>query len=402
MLLDPGGPCCPAIVGCIHVGASTIADEQAAPGGSGVPNDKTQERGISRLRDMTEGAFFRDRLAARLERWSGRPTLVAVAAMNAITGLAAAAILAPVAFGADANAFRGCALWVAEGRTDFCGFLYAPPTALVARPLTWVSPTGAAVVMTLLGLAILVAGVRLETRGRAPVDRVLIAVAALGFAPVVYELLLGQTTLLIAAALYPVVRRADAFRNGVPLGIVLALAPKPLLVPVLVWMMVWRRRALTSALVAALMLVCLGLVLLGPDQYWQWLSVLTGAGSESLSGTFSLSLNGNFSLWPLDPARIALAAAVGLATLWVILREPSRGFVAALLAGLLLAPYTGLYAASVLLLAVKPALAFAPRATRVLALIANPALGLLLALAAWSMGGLVACLPLPRPPSPRP
>jgi Glycosyltransferase family 87 len=376
---------------------STIADEHARLEGPSVPNGKTRELGGSRAGDVIKGASIASRLATRLKRLSGRPTLVAVAAMNAITGLAAAATLAPVAFGADANTFRGCALWVAEGRTDFCGFLYAPLTALVARPLTWVSPTGAAVVMTLLGLAILVAGVRLETRGQAPVDRVLVAVAALGFAPVVYELLLGQTTLLIAAALYPVVRRADAFRNGVALGIVLALAPKPLLVPVLVWMMVWRRRALTSALVTALMLVCLGLLLLGPDQYRQWLSVLTGAGRESVSGTFSLSLKGNFSLWPLDPARITVAVAVGLSTLWVVLREPSRGFVAALLAGLLLAPYTGLYAATILLLAAKPALAFAPRAARVLALIANPTLVLLLALAAWSVSGLAACLPMARP-----
>jgi len=176
----------------------------------------------------------------------------------------------------------------------------------------------------------------------------------------------------------------------------LALAPKPLLLPVLVWMMVWRRRALTAALLATLTLTCLGVVLMGPDQYRQWISVLTGAGRESVSGTFSLSLAGNFSLWPLDPARIALAAAIGAATLWAILRECSRGFVAALFAGLLLAPYTGLYAASILLLAVKPALAFAPRATRVLALIANPALGLFLGLAAWSVGGLTACLPLAR------
>jgi len=191
-----------------------------------------------RPHDVTAIASFRDGLAARLQRWSGRPTLVAVAALNAITGLAAAATLAPVAFGADANTFRRCALFVAEGRIDFCGFLYSPLTAFVARPLTWVSPTGAAVAMTLLGVAILATGVTLETRGQALIDRALVAVAALGFAPVVYELLLGQTTFLIAAALYLVARRADAFRNGIPLGIVLALAPKPLLLPVLVWMLV--------------------------------------------------------------------------------------------------------------------------------------------------------------------
>jgi hypothetical protein len=345
---------------------------------------------------MTARPFFREGLAAWLERWSGRPTLVAVAAMNAITGLAAAAVLAPRSFGADADTFRRCALLAAEGRID-CGSLYSPLFALVARPLTWVSPTTAAVVMTLIGCAILVTGVKLETRGQAFVDRVLVAVAALGFAPIVYELLLGQTTLLIAAALYPVVRRPDALRNGIPLGIALALAPKPLLLPVLVWMMVWRRRALSAALLAALALMCLGLVLMGPDQYRQWVLVLAGAGSESVSGTLPLSLAGNFSLWPLDPARLALAAAIGAAALWAILRDCSRGIVAALFASLLLAPYTGLYAASILLLAVKPALAFAPRATRVLALIANPALAFLLALAAWSVAGLAATLASARP-----
>ena len=342
----------------------------------------------------------RDRLAARLERWSGRPTLAAVAAMNAITGLAAAAILAPSAFGADAGTFRGRALSVAEGRIDFCGFLYSPLFALIARPLTWVSPTGAAVAMTLLGVAILATGVRLETRGRALIDRALVAIAALGFAPVVHELLLGQTTLLIAAALYPVARGPDAFRNGIPLGIVLALAPKPLLLPVLVWMLVWRRRALAAALLATLTLTCLGLVLMGPDQYREWVSVLTGAGRETLSGTYSLaSLSSYFSLWRngLNAAMFASMAAIGAATLWAILREPSRGFVAALLAGLLLAPYTQLYATSILLVAVKPALAFAPRATRLLALTANLALVLLPAFAAWCAAGLAACLPLARP-----
>ena len=367
---------------------STITGEQVELEDSGVPNGRIREPRAGRPHEVTVTGSLRHRLAARLERWSGRPTLVALAAMNAITGLAVAAILARPSFGADADTFRRCASFAAEGRID-CGSLYSPLFALVARPLTWVSPTTAAIAMTLIGFAILVIGVKLETRCQAPVDRVLVAVAALGFAPVVYELLLGQVTFLFAAALYPVARRADAFRNGIPLGIALALAPKPLLLPVLVWMMVWRRRALTAALLATLTLTCLGVVLMGPDQYRQWISVLTGAGRESVSGTFSL--------WPLDPPRFALAAVIGAATLWAILRECSRGFVAALFSGLLLAPYTGLYAASILLLAVKPALAFAPRATRVLALIANPALGLFLALAAWSVGGLTACLPLARP-----
>jgi hypothetical protein len=87
---------------------------------------------------------------------------------------------------------------------------------------------------------------------------------------------------------------------------------------------------------------------------------------------------------------------VAAATLWTIVRDPSRGFVASLLAGLLLAPYSLLYAFSILLLAVKPALVFAPRATRVLALTANLAGAFLHVLTAWSVAGLVACLPLKR------
>ena len=188
--------------------------------------------------------------------------------MNAIIGLAVAVLLGPLSVGQDAEAFRRCALFAAEGRID-CNFPYPPLTALVARPLTWVSPTMAAVAMTLIGLAILITGVRSETRGQARADRVLVAVAALGFAPVVYELLLGQVTLLIAAALYLAVRRADAYQNGLALGIVLAVAPKPLVLPVLVWMMVWRRRALSAALLTGLTLTCLGIFT--ARSRWPWM-----------------------------------------------------------------------------------------------------------------------------------
>ncbi len=53
--------------------------------------------------------------------------------------------------------------------------------------------------------------------------------------------------MLIAAAVYPV---RDARRRtpaASPLGIALALIPKPLLLPVLLWMLVRRRQALLGA-----------------------------------------------------------------------------------------------------------------------------------------------------------
>jgi hypothetical protein len=267
-------------------------------------------------------------------------------------------------------------------------------TALVARPLTWVSPTTAIVAMTLIGVAVLLTGVALETRGQASIDRVLVAVAALTFAPVVYELLLGQTTLLIAAALYPVARRADGFRNGIPFGIALALAPKPLLVPILFWMLIWRRQALVATTLTTMTLTVLGIALLGLDQYRDWVLVLTGAGQESVAGTFILSARdtGNFSIWPLTPATFVLGCGVGAATFLAISRDSSRGFVASLFAGLLLAPYSLLYAFSILLLAVKPALEFAPRTTRALALVANIVRSSPVTFIAWSIVGLSRCL----------
>ncbi len=340
------------------------------------------------------GQPLRAGTGALLGRWSGRPLLVAVAALNAITGLATAVILAPLIYGDDADLFRRCALYLAEGRTG-CNFPYPPLTALVARPLTWVSPGAAAIVMTVIGLVILLAGVWLETRGHAPVDRLLVGVAVLGFAPVVYELLLGQTTLLIAASLYPVVRRPDTPRSGVALGVMMALAPKPMLLPVLGWMLFWRRRALATALLTAAVLTGLGVALAGLAQYLGWLSVATGFGHVSLTGNFA---RGNFSLLNhgLNPAVLALAGVIGAATLWTIVRDSDRGFVAALFASLLLAPYTLVYVVSILLLGVRPALTFAPRATRLLALVANPTLLFLSGLAAWSVLGLAACLPWSR------
>jgi hypothetical protein len=316
--------------------------------------------------------------------------------MNAITGLGLGAFIADANFGGDSGLYRRCAVLLAEGETEFCGFLYSPLMALAARPLTWVAPTVAMLAMTLIGVTIVVVGVALETRGQARVDRALVAVAALTFAPVVYELLLGQTTLLIAAALYPIARRGDRFRHGIPFGIALALAPKPLLLPVLVWMLVWRRRALAAMIVTALALTGVGIALLGLEQYREWLLVLTGAGREATAGTFTLSTHNNASLWPMSPLTFALACVVGVITLWAIMRDGSRGFVASLLAGLLLAPYSLLYAFSILLLAVKPALEFAPRATRVLALVANLVRASPVIVIAWALCGLASCVSFKR------
>ncbi|MEO5965838.1 MAG: glycosyltransferase family 87 protein [Candidatus Limnocylindrales bacterium] len=310
----------------------------------------------------------------------GRPALVAIAALNAITGLAAAAVLAPLSFGGDVDVYRRGAEGIAHG-VIAQDFLYAPLFGLLLTPLTWVPFATAAWVMALLGATVLAIGIVVDTRGGAPVDRVLVAVAAFGFLPVVNDLILGQVTLLIAAAIYPV-RQQDGFGRGVALGIVVALIPKPLLLPVLAWMLIRRRRALAATAMTAILVTALGAGILGTDLYRLWAEALVHAGQ--------VSRNGNLALGSLGQPVLVIGAwvLVALAAAWIIVRREPAGFVAALLAGLLLAPYTLLYAASILLLAVRPALRVSPVATRILALTAN--LGLVIAFVPWGAAALAA------------
>lgn len=343
---------------------------------------------------MTATGSARDRRSAAVDRWSGRPTLFAIALLNMITGAAMGIGIAGANFGGDSGLYRHCAVLLAGGQREFCGSLYSPLMALAAQPLTWVPPTAAYLTMSLIGGAILLTGVVLETRGQARVDRLLIGITAFTFAPIVYELLLGQTTLLIAATLYPIARRQDGFRNGIPFGVALALAPKPLVLPVLAWMLVWRRKALTATILTTVVLTGIGVAALGFDQYRSWFIVLSGASGATVSGTFVLSAEalGNRSLWPLNPVTFVVGCVVVVVAMWAIVRDASRGFVASLFAGLLLAPYSLLYAFSILVLAVKPALAFAPRTVRLLALTANLARYTPATMIIWSLVGLSRCL----------
>ena len=335
---------------------------------------------------MTASASARDRVRILLDRYSGRPMLVAIAAMNLITGGVAAWILAPLSFGSDVDFLRRGGQGLLDG-TPVHDFVFSPLCAALAVPLALMPAMAASITITMLELGILLLGVRLETARLRPMDRLLVGVAVVTAVPVVNELLLGQVTLLIAASIYPL-RDGDGRVRGVPLGIALALVPKPLLLPLLAWMIVWRRRALAGAIASAAILTLAGLILIGPGAYAAWVDALEGAGR--------ISREANFSIWSsgLTVPAAAVAALVLAAFAWS-LAEPRRGFVGALTAALLLAPYTLLYAASILVLAVKPALAVAPRATRALALIVNPAT--LAAAPAWIGAGLVAAAWYPAP-----
>ncbi|MFN8629633.1 MAG: glycosyltransferase family 87 protein [Chloroflexota bacterium] len=304
-------------------------------------------------------------LAARLEPFRGRPSLVAIATMNLITGFVALAVLAPLSFGADAAAYRRGALAVAAGGYDK-DFLYTPLAALLATPLTWMPEFAAALLMTAIGIAALTIGVIVETRGLASIDRVLCFIAAIGFLPVVNELLLGQITLLFAAALWPIVRWPDRRRNGIAFGIAMALAPKPALLPVLLWMLLRRRQALIGVVIAGALTLGLGVLVMGVDAHQHWLAVLQRAGSVNRLG--------NVSLWTFGLTGGAILLSMPLLVSYIVSLWGSEdsGLIASLLAGLIFAPYTLVYSATILLLVVRNADRLMPWRTRLLALVANP------------------------------
>ncbi len=132
------------------------------------------------------------------------------------------------------------------------------------------------------------AGVAIETDRLELVDRVLILVAALGFLPVTYELITGQVTMLIAAAVWAV-RDRDGLARGIAVGLVLGLFAKPMLLPLLVWMLIRRRRALASALVTAVAVTIAGVALLGPDIYRAWIDAIVGTGQITRPGNLALT-----------------------------------------------------------------------------------------------------------------
>jgi Glycosyltransferase family 87 len=319
-------------------------------------------------------------------RWDGRPVLVAVAAINAVLGGAALAVLAPLTFGGDVDIFRRGAEGVQHG-VIAQDFFYAPLFGVLALPLTWVPFGVAALAMSLLGLAIVLAGVVIETRGLQPIDRALVGIAVVGFIPVVYELVVGQVTMLMAAAIYPV-RDRDGWKRGIALGVVAALIPKPMLIPLFAWMLLRRRRALASALVTGAIVTLAGVALLGPAIHGEWVRAVTETGQITRQGNVALTV-----IAPRELGWLLIALGV-VAIAWAILRDERRGFVAAIVGALLVQPFTLTYAISIVVLAVRPALGFAPRATRVLALTAN--LGVLGAFIPWCAAALAASLPRAR------
>ena len=308
---------------------------------------------------------------------TSRAALVGVAYLTVIVAIFAFIRAAEKVWAADINRNLAAAAALRDGLFGTTpDYLYSPLAAALTVPALAL-PTSVSVIGWLgVKVALLVAGVLVVSRGLDRTDRILLGIALVGFLPLVYDLELGNVTVIVLVSVVAIAWTPDRLVTGIPMGLILATAPKPQLIPVLLWLVLVHRKALAGALVTAALATLVGLALTGPDAYATWLDILRSPAYLTSGPVI------NLALWSLPPA-IALAGAIAAVIAAVIgfRRGYWPGLTGAICVGLLLAPYTLIYGAA-LLPAVAPAAARAsPRATLALAITA-PVL-LVLAFQVW-------------------
>jgi Glycosyltransferase family 87 len=306
-----------------------------------------------------------------------RPAFVGLAFITVLIGGFAVVRAAQNVWAVDAHRNLAAAVALLNGTFGSVpDYLYSPLAAALTVPALAL-PTDVAVVAWLaLKIALLAVGTAVATRGLGGIDRLLLGVAAVGFLPILYDLELGNVTVIVLAAVAAIAWTPDRVATGIPLGIILATAPKPQLVPVLIWLAVTHRRALVGAVMTAALATLVGLALTGPAAYAVWVEALR-APAYLNSGEVI-----NLALWSLPPVVAVPSALAAIGGFYLALRRGYwPGLVAAICLGLLVAPYTLVYGAGLLPVAAPAAVRASPRAALGLAITAPVAL--VIAFPAW-------------------
>lgn len=236
------------------------------------------------------------------------------------------------------------------------GFLYPPPFAAAMTPFAAVFPTdyrAAAWGWTALGALILVATILAVARAEGLADRVrnstglgpwILVAAAIGFPPVIGELVMGNVNLvllgLLGAAWLGV--RTGTTRGerlaGLAVGVAAVIKVFPGLI--LLWFLLTRRRqGAAFVLVGAIGAAVLALPLTGIQPWLDYPTVLANLSAPS-DTTDTLAP----TVWLAEaigflPARIVVTATAAGLVAWSALRSTTRmSFAVAVLASVLVAP----------------------------------------------------------------
>jgi len=222
------------------------------------------------------------------------------------------------------------------------GFLYSPLAVLAMAPLAALGTAPGLAVAVALKVALIVLCVADATRGRRPWQRLVAAIVVLTWLPVLADLWMGNTEVLLGCAMYLVVARRHP-AAGLGLALVLATVAKPILLPFLLWALLYRRPATLVAVLGAAVLSVAGVVLLGPDLYRAYLEALLSAGR------YAVPFSGNIGLSGVAPELLLPLSVLGAAGFVLLLwrgRDESAGLMWSLLIGLIAAPYVALYGAA--------------------------------------------------------
>lgn len=267
----------------------------------------------------------------------------------------------------------------------------APLAVLVGRLLGWIDFDLLSVGLAILKFALAAMCVAALTPGWRLRSRIL-AFAAVAFSlPFLHDVMLGNVNVFLVAAMVPAIFGRPRGYNGVPLGLLAAAFPKPLLLPVLLWLLVWRPRVFGATVGSAVAGAALPAVLLGPGVYGAWLAALQG------TQRFASPFAGNHGVSALLPelwGAVAAITALGLVVV-VAKRGPTVGLAWAVTSGILIAPYAGTYAALPIAIAVPPLAAVAPFLA--IAIVALAPIAVTHALPLYAAGILVVSLAVREP-----
>ena len=326
-----------------------------------------------------------------------RTLLVLVAAAYVIADLVLILVIGRVDFGFD---FWCCYQQAGERAitepstlyvwSDTYTFRYTPLGALVFVPLVPLGENAAAWAWLITKVVVLVVAAWWYARAWSDDRRWLVFLAVVAFPPVVHDLVIGNVSTLTLIVLLAVARWPDA-RGGVILGLLMALMPKPHLVPVLAYLAFRQPRAFGAAAATIAVAVTAGVALFGLDPWVAFVGTLR----EPLERTFTANIG--FS-GLLGPVGVVVGVAVAV-VIWVggVLVGGTRGFGMSVVAGIVAGPYTFIHYLVGTIVAAEPVLRTRPRrlAAFPMLLVVTPLVPLWLI----ALAGVIRGSPAGKPPS---
>ncbi len=238
--------------------------------------------------------------------------------------------------------------------SDTYTFRYTPLGALAFAPLVPLTENAAAWAWLIAKVVVLCVAAWWYARTWSADRRWLVFLAVVAFPPVIHDLVLGNVSTLTLLVLLAVARWPDA-RGGAVLGLLLALMPKPHLLPVLAYLAFRQPRAFGAAIGTGAVAVVAGVAIFGIDP---WIA-FAGTLREPLERTFTANIgfSGLFG-----PAGVVIGVAMAV-VIWVggVLVGGSRGYGMSIVAGIVAGPYTFIHYLVGTIVAAEPVLRTRPR-----------------------------------------